>query len=179
MKNILLKNYTLLEEIEHKNLLKIRNSDTIREASLTKNSITLKEHLKWIETLKNDHTKKYYAIIYNQKIIGGVNIFDIDTQMRWGIFFDNKVGLIIKSIIPIYFLDFVFKQYQKDEIFAEIKKSNSNAVSYNKSIGFKIISENDIVTMRLDKKLYLQAKDGIILKRIIKKISLYNFKQEG
>ena len=179
MKTIFLKNYIYLDEIEHKNLLAIRNSKSIQDVSFTKESISFKDHMAWVENLKNDKSKKYYAVIYGQKIVGGVNVFDLDAKVKWGIFFNDEVSLIIRSIIPIYFLDFIFRHYQKDEIFAEIKKSNANAISYNKSIGFKVVSEDDLVIMRLDKTHYLKAKDGIILKRIIKKMSLYDFKQEG
>ena len=68
---LIYKNYKLLSKKEHKELLKLRNEEYIREASKNKDIIDLKEHLKWIESLNEN--KKYFAIFYNGEIVGGVN----------------------------------------------------------------------------------------------------------
>jgi hypothetical protein len=178
MKSILLKDYRLLTDEEHKNLLQIRNADEIREVSLDSKIISFDEHLSWVKKLQDDRQKEYFAVIYNDKIIGGVNIFDIDAKVKWGVFFDKFAPLMIKSIVPIYFMDFIFGTFTCDDIYAEIKKENLNAVFYNKSLGFKMLTLKGIITMHLSNENYLKAKNGVILKRIIKKMTSYDFKTE-
>jgi len=176
MKNITLKDYRLLTKDEHQNLLAIRNQEAIRKASLTQDMIALDKHLLWVDGLMGDTTKKYFAIIHNDKIIGGINIFDIETKIKWGIFFDDEVSLILKSVIPIYFIDFIFNEFECDAIYAEIKQENVNAVSYNKNLGFEMLEDGDIVTMHLKEDAYKKAKKSFLLKKIVKKIELYDFK---
>ena len=180
MKSIILKDYLLLSYEEHTNLLKIRNQKEIRYASLSNTTIHIKEHLSWIEKLKNDKTKQYFAIIYNDKIIGGVNIFDKDKDLKWGIFFSDKTPLIIKSIIPIYYIDSIFNENDITYIFSEIKKENVNAISYNKNLGFVDVNSNssEVVTMKLSFDNYTKIKENTMLKRIIKKMYLYDIKLE-
>jgi len=176
MKNITLKDYRLLTRNEHQNLLAIRNQEVIRKMSLNQNIIALDKHLLWVDGLMDDTTKKYFAIIHNDKIIGGINIFDIETKLKWGIFFDDKVSLMLKSVIPIYFIDFIFSKFGCDTIYAEIKQENINAVSYNKNLGFEMLEDEDIVTMQLKQDNYEKVKMSFLLKKIVKKIDLYNFK---
>jgi len=176
MKNITLKDYRLLTTDEHQNLLAIRNQDKIRKVSLTKDIITLDKHLLWVDGLMGDTTKKYFAIIHNDKIIGGINIFDIETKIKWGIFFDDEVSLILKSVIPIYFIDFIFGEFGCESIYAEIKQENVNALSYNKNLGFEMLEDKDIITMQLKQKNYEKVKMSFLLKKIVKKIDLYDFK---
>lgn len=178
MNNLKLKDYLLLTNDENKELIKLRNSDEIRQVSLTQNIITLDEHLLWLNKLKNDKTKQYFAVIYNDNVLGGVNVFDIDLQVKWGVFFSNKTPLMIKSIIPICFMDYIFNTLRCEKLYAEIKKLNINAISYNKNLGFEVVQDKNIVTMELNKSRYLKAKDGMILKRIVRKMSLYNLKME-
>jgi hypothetical protein len=178
MKNLKLKNYIFLTNDENKKLLNIRNNDEIRQDSLSQNFITLNEHLSWVDKLKDDETKHYFAVIYNDYIVGGVNIFDTDLQIKWGLFFSKNTSLMIKSIIPIYFMDYIFNILKYEKLYAQIKKKNINAISYNKNLGFEVVKDENIVTMELNRSRYLKAKDGIILKRIIKKMALYNLKME-
>jgi len=174
--NITLKDYRLLTIDEHKNLLNIRNKDEVREASLNQDMINLDNHLSWVENLKNDSTKEYFAIMYHDEIIGGINIFNISTKLKWGIFFEDNISLIIKSVIPIFFIDFIFCTYKSPSIYSEIKKANVNAISYNKNLGFKILEDKDIITMQLKEANYMKVKDSFLLKKIVKKMQLYNFK---
>lgn len=178
MKSVVLKEYSLLSENEHKKLLDIRNSDEIRIASINEDKIQLKDHLSWVRKLKDDKTKQYFAIICDNKIIGGVNIFDIYNKIKWGIFFTYDASLMIKSMVPIYFIDYIFGHFKCEFLYAEIKKSNQSALSYNKNLGFKKIEEDELVIMRLQKSDFLETKNSKVLKRIVKKMSSYIFEME-
>ena len=178
MKTILLKNYLLLNTEENIKLLKIRNTKEVTKASINQKMITFDEHLSWLNNLKEENDKEYFAVIYKDIIVGGINIFDLNKNKKWGVFFSKQTPLIIKSIVPIYFIDYIFDKFSHNELFAKIRKNNLNAISYNNNLGFKTIENKEIVTMQLKYELYLKAKSTMILKNIIKKMALYSLKIE-
>ena len=156
-------------------MLDIRNQTDIRNISLNQDYIILQKHLLWVKNLKNDDTKEYFAVIYDGEIIGGVNVFDIDKDITWGIFFKDTAPLMIKSFIPIYFIEFVYMKFKHKDIYAKIKQDNINAISFNKNLGFEILkTNNSIVTMILKYNNFLKSKDSFVLKKIIKKMQGYS-----
>ena len=178
MQEICLRDYRLLEISKHQKLLDIRNQKQNRIVSINTDVISISEHLEWVKKLRNDFTKEYFAIIYNGEIVGGVNIFDKDTQPKWGFFFENNMMLTLKSIIPIYFINELFEEYPQMILFAEVKAKNTEALIFNKNLGFEMFNNDGLQVLRLDKSRYEIAKQGFLLKRVIKKIDLYKFKIE-
>jgi len=175
MKKILLKDYLILSNEEHKELLDIRNKEYIREVSLDKSIIEFVNHISFVMALKNSD-KKFFAIIYDDKIIGGVNVFNINSNIKWGIFFLNEANLIVKSIVPLYFLEYIFKTYKNEEIFLDVKKENINTISYDKNLGFNIFKEDDkIISMKMSKEEFEKAKGKAFLKRVIKQLDKFDF----
>lgn len=175
MQKIILKDYLLLSNDEHKNLLEIRNKDYIREVSLDSTVIEFENHLSFINSLKNSD-KKFFAIIFQDKIIGGVNVFNTNKKIKWGVFFLNEANLLVKSIVPLYFLNYIFEKYDKDEIFLDVKKSNINTISYDKNLGFEIFKEDDkIISMKMSKEKFQKEKEKSFLKRVVKQMGRYSF----
>lgn len=175
-KTIILKNYLLLSKEENIELLKVRNSKSIREASLDTKEIVLSKHLLWLESLKKSEDAKYYVVIFKDEIIGAVNIFDIKEKMKWGVFFKEDANILIKSFLAIYFLDFLFKKYNKDTLEAQVKVENINALNYNKNLGFEEYSKNEeFISLSLKNESFIKRKDAKILKSIIKRMNTYEF----
>lgn len=173
--NIVLKDYVLLTIEEHKELLGIRNSEYIREISLNNEIIDFDNHINFVKNL-NFSEKKFFAIIYKNEIIGGISIFNIKEDMKWGIFFSDDANIIIKSIVPIYFLGYIFENYQKNEILLDVKKENINAISYDKHLGFKVFKEeNEIISMKINKQDFKIEKEKPFLKRVMKQLRKYSF----
>ncbi|MDC0933408.1 hypothetical protein OAR97_06115 [Arcobacteraceae bacterium] len=180
MDNIILKNYTLLSKSEHESLLKIRNHEKIRKYSLSKNIIELHEHISWVDSLAKDTTKSYFAVFNETTLIGGINIFNKNENLKWGIFFSEETNLLIKSIVPIFFLQHIFTHRTDQIIYSEVFKNNYNALSFNKSLGFKEIEINDdIILLSLDFDTFIKKKKGILLKGIVKKMHSFNFEIKG
>jgi hypothetical protein len=175
MNKIVLKDYLCLSDEEHEKLLEIRNKQYIREVSLDTAVIEFVNHVSFVKSLKNSD-KKFFAIIYEDRIIGGVNIFYINKDIKWGIFFLNEANIIIKSIVPLYFLEYIFKTYEKEEIFLDVKKENINTISYDKNLGFNIFKEDDkIISMKMSKIEFEKAKEKSFLKRVIKQLDKFDF----
>lgn len=176
MEGIILKEYPLLTQDEHKKLLEIRNSDEVRKASINEDVIAIEEHLSWVEKLKDDKTKHYFAVIYNDALIGGVNCFG--KPLKWGVFFSRDALLIVKSIVPIYFMEYLFERFGCKSIFAEVKKDNKNALLYNKNLGFKEVVDGELVLMELDMKSFTDAKSSRVLRGIVKKMDKFEMEIE-
>ncbi len=180
MYSILLKKYPLLTKIEHENILFIRNNETIREYSLSKNIIKFQEHISWVNSITTDTTKSYFAIFNEGTIIGGINIFHKNKNLEWGVFFTEETNLLIKSIVPIYFLQQIFTNSCNTIIYSEVLKNNPNALSFNKSLGFKEIEiNNDIILLSLDYDTFIKKKKSMLLKGIMKKMNSFNFEIKG
>ncbi len=176
---ILLKDYTRLTKDENIQLLDLRNQEYVREVSLDEKIIGLDDHLSWLEKLKDDKTKEYYAVYFNGELIGAINLFDIHKDLKWGVFFKQTSSLVIKSIVPLYFLDYMFKKFNPLYIYLDVKKDNQNAISFDKNLGFSICNEvENIVTMKMNKQQFEEAKKSIFLKRVVKKIEKYEFCME-
>lgn len=179
MNQVLLKKLELLTIEESKKLLKIRNKENIRNQSLNKNIITLEEHLSWLEKLRNDSKKEYYAIIFLNEMVGSINFFEIDKKIKWGIYFKDEASLIIKSLVPLYFIDYIFKKTQIEFLYLDVLKDNSNAIKFDKNFGFYIFKENkESFIMRVSKEEYEEAKKNVVLKRIVDKMKNYSFIME-
>ena len=175
MKNLIFKNYIHLSEEENIKLLEIRNKEFIREVSLNTKEISLSEHMIFVNSLKENSSKKYFAVFIEGQIIGGLNIFDIEKQIKWGMFFDENCDLVSKSISPIFLINYIFETLKKDELSCEIKKENLNAISFNKNMGFVNLKEDDkIITMKTSKEDFKKAKKSILLKRVVKKMQDIN-----
>ncbi len=176
MIKILFQNYTFLSAKEQLELLSIRNQEKIRELSLSNKFIQEQDHLQWIRTLKEDKNKEFYAISVEGKIVGGINIFSLNFHPTWGIFFNDKTELLTKALVPLYFLEYIFDKFNIKTIHSEILSNNENALSFNKSLGFKEISViNDIVKLELSYDNFSKKKKSILLKPLLKKMKLFDF----
>jgi UDP-4-amino-4,6-dideoxy-N-acetyl-beta-L-altrosamine N-acetyltransferase len=177
MNKVVLKDYLFLSNEEHKELLEIRNKEYIRNVSLDTGIIELINHISFVKGLKNSD-KKFFAIIFEDRIIGGVNIFNIKEDIKWGVFFLEEANILIKSIVPLYFLEYIFKTFEKEEIFLDVKKENINTISYDKNLGFNIFKEDDkIISMKMSKLEFENAKEKPFLKRVMKQLEKFDFER--
>jgi len=176
MNKIVLKNYVLLTAEENKELLKIRNTKHIRNLSLKKEKIELSSHLGWIQSLKNNASFSYYAIFYENELLGGINIFDVNTKIKWGVFFKEHASLLIKSFVPLYFFEHIFSFYNVENIYAEVIEENENAFNYNKSLGFLLEEKKQKASVLiLNKKIFFKHLETKILQGIRKRMKKYSF----
>lgn len=135
--DIFLKDYKTLTKEEHAKLLSIRNQKEVREASNDTNEIIMQNHLEWVKKLQ---PKRYFAVFYKDKIVGGVN-FDADgkTVTNWGIFFDKSLEPLVSLMAVYSFMEYLFGFY--DTLYSEVKKENQKALSFNRYFGVEILEE--------------------------------------
>jgi UDP-4-amino-4,6-dideoxy-N-acetyl-beta-L-altrosamine N-acetyltransferase len=181
--NIILKNYTKCTNQEHHDLLEIRNSPNVLKWTRTQKSISLEEHLAWVSTLSDDHTKRYYLIKADEKIQGGINIFDIkDHEAYWGIFL-NEGNPVLSSIVTYHFLNYVFERFSLSVIHLEVHEDNTNAYNFDKRFGFLESPSRkktpSLHHMSLSKSRWLTIRDSGLLGIIKVQAKKHSFRTEG
>lgn len=176
-------NYIQLTQTEHKKLLTIRNFAYIRKQMKNSALIDFQEHLQWVENLKTNKNVMHYAIQIDKTIVGALNVTNKRCNFstsEWGVFFKNPVASLIKSTATIFFLQHLFDTLHTQIIYADVKKNNKNALTFNKNLGFKEIEiKNDIVVLSLNNENFRNKQESFLLKNIMKKMKSFEFHIEG
>lgn len=162
---IIFKRFTSLNLEENQNLLEIRNSDYVRFHMENSNKIEYKDHLQFIEKLKNS-SSIYFSVILDSQIIGAVYVNQINGNNYLGLYFKEEINPLISSISTFLFLDYIFLNiHQKLQSF--VKKENSMAFSFNKNFGFELYKEDEnYFYLELEKQKWENRKNSKLLKPI-------------
>ena len=176
------KDYTIMKENEHIQLLAIRNLDYVRAGTNDNGIIVLESHLQWVENLKSDETKNFYAVYVSGELMGGINLFNVaDEFAHWGLFFRQAINPFISSFSTYILMDRAFNQLGVEQMFLEVNKENSNAYKFDLNFGFKVYNEyknGDEVfyKMVLAKDKWNSKKKSGLLGIIYKKLQKVEYK---
>lgn len=166
---IRLVNYTALDESAHERLLAIRNSPDIRRHAHTREPIGWEEHLKWVESLRDNEGRGYYAVMVDGTVVGGVHWSDSEPgKIVWGIFFVPEASAWMIAATAIAFIDTLFERSPRCTLVSSVHAENLGAIRFNRQLGFKKCAETaDFWTMELDEAGWRSQKEGKILRTII------------
>lgn len=152
-----------------------RNSDVIRNTMQYKEIITAEMQKEWFDSINsaihNNQSPSFYFIIHykNEKIglVNGKNI-DKNSESSEGGFFiwaSEYWGTLIPVMTSIITLDFTFLINNYQENYIKVMKSNSNAIFYNKKLGYipsdKQLSDEESQYYILTKEKYLQNAEKL------------------
>ena len=172
---IVFKNFIFLNDIEKKDILELRNKEYVRENMINSEPISLENHILFIESLKENKNKTYFAIFFDNQLIGSLNIIK-NEELIWGLYFKEDANPIIKSCVTYLFLDFIFKKFNED-INSFVKIKNIQALNFNKNFGFETFKEDEnYYYLKLSKELWKEKKNSNIIKpvkRYLDKIEYY------
>jgi UDP-4-amino-4,6-dideoxy-N-acetyl-beta-L-altrosamine N-acetyltransferase len=140
------KNFIDLTLDEKKEVLKWRNHLEIRKWMFDKNEISLKNHLAFIEKLRNDKTKIYFKVddlgVINYKIKN--NIAEIGLHKNP---YKQKVGNILMQKL----IDYGFNKLKVKKLILYVYEDNLKAINLYKKYGFKEIDKKDnLIKMELE-----------------------------
>lgn len=175
-------NYVCLNRVEHEDLLDIRNSDYVRLEGLNTKIISIEEHLQWVTSLTKDEGKKYYAVLLDDVVVGGINLFDVeDSQAHWGLFFKANINPLIPSISAYLLFDKVFLEMNLETMLLEVRCDNVNACKFDMNFGFNIIHQfeidgNQYYKMSQTRNEWYVNKNKPILSFIAKKMQSITYK---
>lgn len=163
------KEYQTLTHNQSIEILNIRNLDYIRKNMVTNELISLHNHLRWIESLQNNSEKKYFALLYNDEVIGSCSWVEEENRFTWGIFFKNGTNPIITSVCGYLFLEHCFVNDDISRLDSLVKKENSIAFQFNKNFGFELYKEEEeYFYLKLDKEKWEKNKKSRLIKSIQK-----------
>lgn len=137
--NLIFKNYIYLDNKESVDILNLRNEDFVREQMTNSDPISIDDHKNFINILKSDNNKQYYAVYNNNSLIGSLNVVYKD-ELFWGLYFKD-ISSMQKSISTYIFLDYIFNNFNHT-LHAYVKKNNEKALKFNIGFGFKIYSQD-------------------------------------
>ena len=164
---IVFKNYSTLNEQESFEILNIRNKDFIRKNMITNEIINLENHTKWINSLKNNLDKKYFAVLCENEVLGSCSWVKEKDEFTWGIFFKEEINPIISSSCTYLFLENCFFNDKIEKLGSLVKKENSIAFSFNKNFGFELYKEDEqYFYLELEKQKWENRKNSKLLKPI-------------
>ena len=183
---LIFKNFVNLTKIEHKNILKIRNIDYIRNNMKSKDIIKIEGHIQWVDKLKHDNSNIYYAICSDDEIVGAIYITEIDYEQNkctWGLYFKQNINPFISSVSTYCIIDKIFNDLNLNMLNLEVDKNNIPAYKFDLSFGFEVYDEKlekdkEYYLMKMTKDFWNRNKDQGILKLLYKKVKNINIKFE-
>ena len=119
-----------------------RNNPEIRQYMYSSNYISEENQKRWFNSIKNDNTKAYYVIHYNDIPVGVVNLTDIDLinkKCSWGLYIGdmNVRGKGIASKVEQMVFDIVFNQLNLNRLEGEVFADNTKVIKLHEKNGFK------------------------------------------
>ncbi len=128
-----------------------RNSDLIRNTMQYREIITAEMQKVWFDKIihaiyRNESPSFYFIINYRNEKIGLINGKNIDanSQSSEGGFFiwaSEYWGSLVPVMTSLIMLDYTFLLNEYKENYIKVLKSNSNAIFYNKQLGYEAIEK--------------------------------------
>lgn len=140
--NIEFVDITEIDRISALKILDIRNETNIRKNMYTSHEISIDEHFSWIERLKKREDIKFYAVIFDGKIVGGVSLSNIDILHKradWAFYLsETSHGRGIGAALEYKFVSFAFDNFSIEKLNCEVISFNDRVVRLHEKFGFQI-----------------------------------------
>ncbi|MCT7541261.1 UDP-4-amino-4,6-dideoxy-N-acetyl-beta-L-altrosamine N-acetyltransferase [Aliarcobacter cryaerophilus] len=183
---LIFKNFVNLTRIEHENILKIRNIDYVRSNMKSKDIIAIEDHIHWVDKLKHNNSNIYYAVYYDDVVVGAIYITEIDYEQKkctWGLYFKQNINPFISSVSTYCIIDKIFNELNLSILNLEVNKNNIPAYKFDLSFGFKVYDdkfekEEEYYLMKMTKDFWNNNRQKGILKFIHSKIQNTDIKFE-
>jgi UDP-4-amino-4,6-dideoxy-N-acetyl-beta-L-altrosamine N-acetyltransferase len=171
--------YTTLTLDQKLIVLAYRNQFSIRKNMHDSTIINEEAHLKWIETLKKDRSKQYYAVIVDSEVIGSAYIKNKDSKNKasWGFFLGEKPMRAMGSVMLYQFIEKVIRNQSIKMITAEILVDNKRSIQLHKRFGFVDSinngTESNEIKMELSMNRWITTYQAYVKNYIENALSIY------
>ncbi len=119
----------------------IRNEENIRKWMYTDHVIGTKEHLDWINRLKQDHRQIVFAVLNEERHpLGAVSVNSIDRLHKkadWLYYLTKTARGGLGSAIEFSFINFIFDTLKMDKLNCEVIEGNETVVKLHKKFLFQ------------------------------------------
>lgn len=141
-KKIELADITTIDENDALQILEIRNEIPIRKNMYTDHEISRDEHFGWIDRLRDREDIKFFAVLFDGEIVGGVSLSNINTAHKradWAFYLSESThGRGIGAALEYKFVSLAFDQFEIEKLNCEVISFNDRVVKLHQRFGFKI-----------------------------------------
>lgn len=134
-------NILCLRRSLQKEILKIRNQKEIRKNLYTTHLIKENEHFLWLKNLKKNKKNLFFAIEFDNEIIGTLGLTDIDfvnKKASWQFHISKKKSNRgLGTLVEFKLLDFCFKKKNLNKLNCEVLEFNIPVIKLHTKFGFR------------------------------------------
>lgn len=129
-----------ISEQDLQTILRWRNSDRVRANMFTDHIITMEEHRRWYDSVKENDNSVYLIFEYDETPHGLTNFININNSTKtcsWGFYLGNGFyhsGL--GTILAYLSLDYAFLSLQMEKIYGKVLAFNTASIGLFLKMGF-------------------------------------------
>ncbi len=141
-------NFIDLTADQKKVLLDLRNHPEVRKWMYNSNLISLENHLIYIDSLKDEETKKYFLVETDKQTIGVIYFTKIDLVQKsseFGLYanlFDKQsnIGNTLMRLV----ISYAFNDLKLKSLNLEVFENNERAITLYNRFGFKQVCQKNV-----------------------------------
>jgi len=172
-------------KISKKDLTKVmkwRMSEEVTKYMYTDPVLDINKQEKWIKKISSDKTVKYWMIMYDNKDIGVLNLYDIDalnSRCFWAYYIGEPTfkGKHIARHLECNIYDYVFYELNFKKLCCDVLSFNQKVIDIHQKFGSKIEGEfkkhifknghfYDVVRMAILKEEWDKQRTNIDYKKV-------------
>jgi len=139
------KNFINLTLDEKKEVLEWKNHKDIRKWMYNKNKISLENHLKFIDSLKDDKLRLYFKV----DNLGVINYKIKNSYAEIGLH-KNPTKTKVGNVLMQKLIEYGFNELKLNKLLLYVYEDNLNAINLYKKFGFiEIDRKNNLIKMEL------------------------------
>ena len=138
-------NYTDMTLDESRKIWEVRNLPAIRKYMTQPEPFPFESHQSFVESLRNDTSKLYYAIFRDDELVGSYDFIGIKDgdSAEHGLYinpvvYGKRYGTIIESVMDEY-----IRERGVHRILAEVLKNNLPSYHYHLKVGYRVYQEDE------------------------------------
>lgn len=147
-----------------------RNLPEVKQYMLSQQNISREQQQAWFNKLEKSDKEQHFVITYKNTPIGSANIkvhtgdsLQQAVAIEPGLYIaDNNYRNNILAFAPTLLLnDYCFEQLGAKYLLAVVKQDNQAALNYNKKLGYQVVNQDELVTIRLTAQDYQRHSKGL------------------
>jgi len=139
MAKILLREIIKCTHQQKKAVRKIRNQNGVRKYMYTDHTISLDEHLAWVQRIQHDYRQIVFIVLVDDKVGGVVSVNEIDRinlKSDWAFYLDGSIRGGLVAALEFGLVNFIFQTLRLEKLNCEVIETNEAVVKLHKKFGF-------------------------------------------
>jgi UDP-4-amino-4,6-dideoxy-N-acetyl-beta-L-altrosamine N-acetyltransferase len=175
--NYLFKNFIELNPRESSEVLEGRNEEWVRKWMISDREISMDEHLKFIDSLRESDDQIYFRIEYRGNFVGVYSLININDRSGIGGFWIGKYARdrLLGLSIVYHSINYIFSIFAINKILGYQLKTNTATARLNAALGFVVVpepTESDIRMQYLELGRECWERNSIKNSKLLKLIEI-------